>query len=290
MKDVDRLPLTVAGISIDLHLNHKIKVVKSFEPFLSSEGDICYDVFFSETMTLPETAGTLVYTCEEYNVYKNESGEDIWFYKDAVNGQMPYAVRWTDWARRRIYIRYLKGKEKFFAESGNIFFHIGWEAILLHEQRFILHASFVRTPYGGLIFSGPSGIGKSTQADLWCRYGGGSMINGDRVILCKKDEQWFGYGSPYAGSSKCYVNECCPVKAVFLLQKAQSCELHTAKASDAFRKLFSQITVNRWNAQDVMAACSMTEAIISDVPVYMYDCTADVRAVYGLKKELMKGD
>lgn len=282
--------LTIANLSIYMYSDHKITILKSFKPFLKNYGCTRYDTVFHVISELPQIDGNVVYAYTEYDVYKDKDGKYIWLYKDAVENGKPYAVKKADLENRKIDIWYLKAAEKFFSETGNCFFHVGWESILLHEQRFILHASCVDTPCGGILFVGPSGIGKSTQADLWCRYAEGTLINGDRVILSEEDGCWFGYGSPYAGSSKCYVNKSCPIRAIVILGKSEKCVLHTMRTMDAFKKVFAQITVNHWNEQDVQIACSLAEQIIRDVSVYEYDCTQDIRAIEVLKEELMKGE
>lgn len=290
MKKQNLVVLTIAELSLYMHLDHKIIILKSFEPFLENHGDIRYDAVFHEVSRLPRTEGNIVYVHTEYDIYRDKEGEYIWLYKDAVENGRPYAVKKANLENREVDIWYLKGMEKFFSETGNCFFHIGWESVLLHERRFILHASCVDTPYGGILFAGPSGIGKSTQADLWCRCADGTLINGDRVIVSEKNGHWYGYGSPYAGSSKCYVNKSCPIRAIVMLEKAEKCVLCAMKKMDAFKKIYAQITVNHWNEQDVQIACNLAEQIIDSVPVYAYSCTPDVHAVKVLEEELMKGE
>ena len=103
----------------------------------------------------------------------------------------------------------------------------------------ILHASFVSTRYGGLLFSGVSGIGKSTQADLWQRYEGAELLNGDRTVLRRMDGVWTAFGSPYAGSSNCFVNESRPVRAIVLLSQGSACSLRRLSPAAAFRGLYA---------------------------------------------------
>ena len=75
-----------------------------------------------------------------------------------------------------------------------------------------MHA-LIETAYGGILFSGVSGAGKTTQAELWMQWEQARQINGDRPILVSKViREWLGCGSPYAGSSECYINECIPIK------------------------------------------------------------------------------
>lgn len=148
----------------------------------------------------------------------------------------------------------------------------------------ILHASFVSTRYGGLLFSGVSGIGKSTQADLWQRYEGAELLNGDRTVLRRIDGVWTAFGSPYAGSSNCFVNESRPVRAIVLLSQGSACSLRRLSPAAAFRGLYAGMTVNLWDDRYVARVCDLLAAL--DVPVYALTCTPDRAAVDCLKAEL----
>ena len=76
-----------------------------------------------------------------------------------------------------------------------------------------------------MLIAGYPGIGKSTQADLWQRYEGAELLNGDRTVLRRIDGVWTAFGSPYAGSSNCFVNESRPVRAIVLLSQGSVCSL-----------------------------------------------------------------
>ena len=75
------------------------------------------------------------------------------------------------------------------------------EQLLLEHRAFQLHASVIDWQGQGILFSAPSGTGKSTQADLWQTHAGATILNGDRAVIRWLDSQYRVYGSPYAGSS-----------------------------------------------------------------------------------------
>lgn len=280
----------IADLSISLISEHKIKLLDSFRPFAGGSGAAGYEVYFRAADTLPELSGPPLAEALEYTVFRDENGQPVRRFHDGVNGNIPYAVTRYDWDKRQVFVDYLRWGSKFVSESGNSFFHIGWERLLLAEGRMILHASCVDTPFGGILFSGPSGIGKSTQAELWCRFADGTLINGDRPIIYRKNSVWTAYGSPYAGSSRCHVNACCTVRAVVLLGQAERCSLRRLPAAQAFRRIFAGVIVNSWDADYVAAACDWVTGLIGEIPVYELDCTPDEAAVELLKCELEKGD
>ena len=80
------------------------------------------------------------------------------------------------------------------------------EQVLNSYNTFLLHSSFIKWKDKAILFTAPSGTGKSTQADLWEKYENAEIINGDRSGIRKMDGKWTAYGLPIAGSSGIYKN------------------------------------------------------------------------------------
>lgn len=280
---------SIAGLVFRLLTARPIQVTESFLPFLT-ESEADYTAIFREVPALPAVSGEELYRAISYTVYRDEQGGYFRPFRDGAHDvDEPYALSRMDWEKRQVLIDILPSGREFVSESGNCFFHTGWETLLLREKRLILHGACVDTPLGGILFSGRSGIGKSTQAELWCRYAGGQQINGDRPILHKEDMSWYAWGSPYAGSSRCHVNARCPLAAIVTLQQAESCSLRRLGAAEAFRRLFAGLTVGSWAPEYVAAAGDLAAELASDVPVYELACTPDQKAVEILRQELMGG-
>lgn len=160
------------------------------------------------------------------------------------------------------------------------------EKRLLAKDGLILHCACVE--YGGaaILFSGPSGIGKSTQASLWGTYQDAPCINGDRILLQKRDNTWYAYGWPVCGSSGICRNKTLPVRAIVMLSQAQENTLASSGQTEVFAALYSQITVNRWNPVAVCRVMDQIEVLVRDIPVYHLGCTISREAVELLQREL----
>lgn len=180
----------------------------------------------------------------------------------------------------------MKEFQNSFSESQNTFSHIGFEELLIRKNAIVLHASLIESEYGGILFTGPSGIGKSTQADMWAKYEKVEILNGDRPILKKENENWKAYGSPYAGSSDYYVNKSTNVKAIIVLEQSKTCSIERLKNSRAFLKLYSGMIVNTWRPDFVERVVDLTKDLIEQIPVYLLKCTPDYEAVKMLKSVL----
>ena len=283
-----RLDLTIAGLSLSLYTFRKWKEEQAFLPFVKETDDPDYTAVFRETEILPAFSETILHEDSCYRVHPDGKGGYVRSFFDAPRDHTPYALAQYDHTNGRILIVCLPKGAHCVSEIRNSFFHLGFESILIHRNRLCLHASCVDTPLGGLLFSGPSGIGKSTQADQWVNYRGAEQINGDRPILSKDGGGWLAWGSPYAGSSKCHVNKNCPVSAIIMLQQDKTCHLQRLSLPEAFRAVWSGLTLHSWDKACVEKALDLTMDLIGTVPVFRFACTPDLAAVEFLERELGK--
>lgn len=282
------LNLEIAGISLSLHSAQKWPEEKAFLPFMKETTEPDYTAVFRETDVLPALSDCVLHEDVCYRVHPDGKGGYLRSFFDAPRDYSPYAVAEYDHANGKIQIDYLPKGAHCVSEWHNSFFHLGFESILIHQNRFCLHAACVDTPLGGILFSGPSGIGKSTQANLWQEHRGAKQINGDRPILSKDQGKWLAWGSPYAGSSKCHVNENCTVSAVVMLRQSETCSLQQLSMPEAFRAIWSGLTLHSWDKSCVEKAVDLTMDFIAAVPVFSFSCTPDLPAVEYLEQELRK--
>lgn len=283
-----RLDLEIAGVSLSLHSFQKWQEEEAFLPFVKKTESPDYTAVFQQTEELPEFSETVIHEDECYRVHPDGKGGYLRSFFDAPRDFTPYALAQYDHANGMIQIDCLPKGTRCVSEMHNSFFHIGFESILIHKKRLCFHAACVDTALGGILFSGPSGIGKSTQADLWMKYRGAKQINGDRPILSMEKDTWLAWGSPYAGSSRCHVNENCPVTAIVMLQQAQTCHLQRLGQPEAFRAVWSGLTVHSWDRYFVEEASDLALALVKTVPVFRFSCTPDAYAVDYLEQELRK--
>ena len=87
--------------------------------------------------------------------------------------------------------------------------------LALYNNAIMIHASGVQVGKEGYIFSGVSGVGKSTIAALWMN-NGYNIINDDRLMIRKYDGKYYIFNTPmiYADQPKKS-----PLNAAFLLKQ-----------------------------------------------------------------------
>lgn len=165
------------------------------------------------------------------------------------------------------------------------------EHLMVRNGGFILHASFIRVGERAILFTAPSGTGKSTQADLWCRYRNAELINGDRAAVMVEDGRVYAYGIPFSGSSGVAKNARLPVSAIIYLSQAPRNSVEEWKGFQAFRKVWEGCSVNVWDREDVAQASKTVLDVLKVVPLLHLSCTPDQGAVDALAAILtQRGD
>lgn len=201
---------------------------------------------------------------------------------------LPYARLTSDLSNNVLTLEYVEGFEKRFATSQNIINHLGLESLLLMHDILLLHCAFIRVDNRGILFSAPSGTGKSTQAELWRKCRNADILNGDRAGLCKCDDQWTACGLPYAGTSGIYRNDSAPIQAVVVLRQAKENAVRRLRPAEAMRYLYPELTLHRWEPVSVNDAMDLLTDLVISVPVFLLECRPDEEAVNVLEQALME--
>ena len=252
------------------------------------------DVFadFLPAENLPVVPGNAVFRSDHF-YSRDEAGRYQVHYCPSP-GKPPYAC--AIWekdpeGRPALTCFYLSGNEFRFGYSRMISDHIGMEALFLRKHCLMLHAALIRWQGKGILFTAPSGTGKSTQAELWEKYEGADILNGDRAAI-RRDEngRWQAYGLPYAGSSGIYRNEKAPVSVVIVLRQAEENRIRRLGMLDTIRNLYPETTVHHWEADFVEKALALLTELAGEVPFYLLECRPDKGAVEAVQHVLIGGE
>ena len=147
----------------------------------------------------------------------------------------------------------------------------------------VLHASYVDIGGEAILFTGPSNIGKSTQAALWTKYRNARVINGDRVVLRKKGDRWHAFGYPSCGTSGICINRDMPVRAIVVLSQAPENRMEPISAAAKIRALTAATELYPWDQREFDMALDVASRVSAQVPVLKLCCLPDEGAVNVLK-------
>ena len=143
----------------------------------------------------------------------------------------------------------------------------------------LLHASYVDYNGNGIVFTGPSGIGKTTQAELWEKYRDAKIINGDKVFIRYVDDKFFAYGSPWKGSSQYGLNHKSELKGiVVLLQSEKNCirKLNDIEATQLF---LPHVFMPRWSEKCMHYLLSSLNLLLEKIPIWLLECNLEEDAI-----------
>lgn len=173
---------------------------------------------------------------------------------------------------------YPASKWGHYSKSLHLLHLIGGEALLIKYDAFLLHSAVVMVNGKMVLFSGPSGAGKSTQAALWAAHRNAEVINGDRCVVMRREDGFYGGGSPWCGTSDIRRPEMAPIAGIFLVEQAEENTLNRL-GKEAFLPLFSQTTVNSWDPAFMAALTGLFDGLLREIPVYRLRCRPDKEAV-----------
>ena len=131
-----------------------------------------------------------------------------------------------------------------------------------------LHAALVEKDGYGVVFLGPSGMGKSTQAKLWVEHQGADFIIGDRPGLRRIDGQWIGYGMPWDGKDSIMQQKQAPIRALISLEQAPENSIRRLTKQEAMNVLLNQVMMPMWDDAAMALLTPMMGRLATEIPFY----------------------
>ena len=276
--------LNMAGALWRISSPIELEVQDSCAPFLAEGGDADCTLDFS--LGHPEIAGTLL---QDRNPRVWETGDSFLIERTFAAASKPAGcVRLCKddplHLRGWVYPEHAK-RVKDLIQLLDL---SDLEITLSYLDTVSLHSSLIRYRDEGILFTAPSGTGKSTQAGLWEQYENADQINGDRSLIRESGGRWTAFGGPFAGSSCIYRNESVPIRAIVVLEQAPENTIEPLNRAEAFRRLYSEMVLPRWNNSAHSRVISIVTRLCTELPVWMLRCTPDQRAVDLLKETIWR--
>ncbi len=151
----------------------------------------------------------------------------------------------------------------------------------------LMHGSSIFYKDKGIIFTAPSGTGKSTHSALWKKYYDIVYVNDDKNFIVKKDGKLYLYGNPWNGKHGLGNNIIVTLDDVVFLYQSSTNVIKKLDKKEAFLKLMTQVIAPldescfpKWNM--------MVDSIL-ELPCYLLGCRIDKEAVDLVKKEIERG-
>lgn len=218
-----------------------------------------------------------------------------WVYRDqdAVISYMGSAGNTPEnayiWARRdtcRTEIRVKREAIPDRISPKTLLYGLEAEYLIVQNRGFLFHCSYIEHEGGAILFTAPSGTGKSTQAELWRQYRNAKVINGDRAAVCLGADGFEAWGVPFSGSSGISHYSRLPLRAIVYLSQAPQTDIRVLTGVQAFRKLWEGCSLHTWDREDVSLCSDTVMKAALQIPVFHLACTPDESAVLALEQAL----
>lgn len=153
----------------------------------------------------------------------------------------------------------------------------------------LMHACGVIDGSGqGLLFCGRSGAGKTTTARLWAA-AGAKVLNDDRTVVRADLTRLSIFGTPWHGELGSVTNAAAPLRALFLLRKADRCALTPLRPGEVARRLLGCSWPPIWaNKGGLDLLVPLFRRLAREVPAYELAFTPDRAAVELVREALAR--
>lgn len=271
--------LSFGGAALHLYGETPWQLSPQCAPFRTDTGAAEHEIYveFSDNMPTPPA-----WAISEYSNYRWRNGSKRYFLHDHGGGKFICAI--TEGAETRL--------TAATAYAGNLSTRAILEGIdlfdiLAERGMLVLHSSYVLRAEGdAILFSGASGIGKSTQAELWREFAAARVINGDRSLV--DVDCGMAHGIFYSGTSGICENHSAPIRAIVLPEQRAENRVFVPGHREAFMRLLNQCSYYPWDAESAALMTELVARLVGRVPVYRLDCRKDEGAVRALENELRR--
>ena len=150
---------------------------------------------------------------------------------------------------------------------------------LIPRDILLVHGSAVSVDGKCYLFTGPSGIGKSTHAALWEKMLDDkvTIINDDKPLIKISSEGCEVFGSPWSGEQNINTNTSAPLKAICFIEQSETNEIYQIEKSDAVELLVPQIYKSE-DKENVNKTLELTDLLLRKTDFYLLKCNTDISA------------
>lgn len=251
--------------------------------FLTEDNNTKIKYLFHMVDALPHVSGISLFQNDYIKIVQQD--EEIYRFVGYGQDRGYYACTVFSKNDRNVSVQLINTMPKLW--GGVVFESIGLEHLLNQNNRMILHSAYICVNGEAVLFTAPSGTGKTTQAKLWEQHKNAEIINGDRVCLSVDNDIVMAHGIPIAGTSRICKNRSMKVRAIVVLEQANENTIECLSEIKAFQKLYSETWVNDWIREDVTNVANLIGKIITNVPIVLLRCLPTQSAVELLAKHIL---
>ncbi len=150
--------------------------------------------------------------------------------------------------------------------------------LLAIERGLHIHALGIIYKGRGLVFSGVSGAGKSTMAELWKKKGV-KILSDDRISLRRQDGRVWAHGTPWHGDARISLPEKAPVEAIYFIVHGQENRVLPLNTGEAASRFMVRCFPTFYLRRGMEFTLRFIDELAHTVPCYELQFTPDQRAI-----------
>lgn len=156
--------------------------------------------------------------------------------------------------------------------------------IVTHGLGVMLHACGVVLGDKGYIFAGPSNAGKTTMARLWAGVGEATVLGDECLILRRKGDRFWVYGTPWAGEANLFCPLGVPIEGVFFIRHSGRNLLTPIPVAKAAEQLLAQTILTPYDVLSVQYGLDFCLDFVREVPACDFGFFPDESAVRTIQR------
>lgn len=283
----------VAGTKIKVECENKylLERLQIFEADVGDSTDISVKIYKSEHLEMP--AGDIL--LEGQVLCMKKHAPDIGFYivrydpeQNIVKSVMSTDENWVNIEINCLDIQW--PKDITFTEDCTFswmeyysfqLMGIAFRYHILKKDGIVIHSSSLAYMGKGILFTAPSGTGKTTHVGLWEeRFGNSvSIINDDTPVIRYIDDTAYVCGTPWSGSSDKYGKIEVPLKAIVVLEQSPNNRISRLSPQEALLRVMPRLFMPYFDSALMEKVYGIMNKLLLDVPIYHLACRPDAEAM-----------
>lgn len=275
----------IAGLTVDMTNTDTVffeNRLQAYRSNKSGEADLCISFSTSEELAIPE--GPTTQCNERLRVTQLADGRRCRCLYNSKTGQLLQTITATpDYANAEIGVLASRQHPTLnLTDFEYMFTGLAFSDRLTYLGGMVLHGSSLAFDGSGLIFSAPSGTGKSTHAGLWRQQYGERvcMINDDKpAIRFDAAGSPVVYGTPWSGKTDLNTNTAAPLRALVFLERQPKNAIRRLSVTESMLYIGRELAMPYHDEALGEQLWDTAARLVQAVPVFLLSCTVSEEAV-----------
>ena len=254
---------------------------EQFAPFFCGEEEADQTIEVKIAVPAQKPNGKVLIRNKEMSICEWEEGYLVLFHqmRNVIEAYMTKDGRYV-----RIYALMPQNEE----EKENLFHAIRLFYLYLAQKKrlYAIHSASILYKDRAWLFSGHSGMGKSTHTALWHELVHTPYLNGDLNLVGEEEGELKVYGMPWCGTSGICTTKTHVLGGIVLLGRDEWDHLEELGEAEKIIRVMQRMISPAWTREQMEANLGFAEKIAAKNPVYYLKCTKNPSAVEPIKAQI----